>query len=98
MEGIRISRERLKSVLWYIDSSFVRDSQGALIGLGRGLYAYGTFYDAKGRYHLFNNCNTWVMEALAEARFSKRVLPTLTASSVMRQVRKFPQSLLVEIE
>ncbi|MDO9424761.1 MAG: DUF2459 domain-containing protein [Methylobacter sp.] len=98
MEGIRIPRDRLKSMLRYIDSSFARDSQGALIGLGRGLYAYSTFYDAKGSYHLFNNCNTWVIEALAEAGFSERILPTLTASSVMRQVRNFPQSLLVETE
>ncbi|MDI1232488.1 MAG: DUF2459 domain-containing protein [Methylobacter sp.] len=98
IEGIPISRERLKSMLRYIDSSFARDSQDALIGLGRGLYAYSTFYDAKGRYHLLNNCNTWVMEALVEAGFSKRVWPTLTASSVMRQVRKFPQSVLVETE
>ncbi|MDV7400058.1 DUF2459 domain-containing protein, partial [Arthrospira platensis SPKY1] len=32
--------------------------------IGRGLYLDSHFYPALGSFHLFNNCNTWVVNAL----------------------------------
>jgi hypothetical protein len=50
------------------------------------LYGNSRFYPARGRFHIFRNCNTWVAEGLGVAgvpisRF------TITAGSVMAQVR-----------
>ncbi|MBS3951380.1 MAG: DUF2459 domain-containing protein [Methylomicrobium sp.] len=88
VQRIRISPMRLNAMLSYIDRSFVRDEQGQLIDLGRGLYGESRFYAANGDYHLFNNCNTWAMSALIQAGVPEPMI-TLGANSVMRQVRAY---------
>lgn len=87
VESVPISLSHLRLILGFISRTFTRDRQGDIIQLGQGLYADSAFYAAFGNYHLLKNCNTWVIEAFAEAGFPKPVLPALTASSVMRQVR-----------
>ncbi|MCD2452331.1 DUF2459 domain-containing protein [Methylicorpusculum oleiharenae] len=89
VQRIRISPMRLNAMLNYIDRSFTRDGQGQLIDLGRGLYGESRFYAANGNYHLFNNCNTWVMSVLIQAGMPEPMMVTLGANSVMRQVRAY---------
>jgi len=40
--------------------------------MGPGLYHGGHFYPAHGSFHLFNNCNTWVVNALRAAGLPMR--------------------------
>lgn len=86
---IRISPIRLYAMLNHMARSFTRDERGQLIDLGRGLYGESRFYAANGDYHLFNNCNTWSMLALNQAGIPESMMVTLSANSVMRQVRAY---------
>ena len=97
VESILISPSHLRSILGLIDRTFTRDKQGEVIHLGQGLYAADSaFYAASGNYHLFKNCNTWVIEAFAEAGFPTPALPVLTASGVVRQVSAYKQAWSIE--
>ncbi|GAB4262281.1 MAG: TIGR02117 family protein [Methylomicrobium sp.] len=92
-ERLEISQAGLARLLRHIDMSFARNDRGKLIDLGRGLYAESRFYAARQNYHVFNNCNDWIIEAISEAGLFNRTLPTLTAGSVMRQIRAYKRSL-----
>ncbi|MBU2569151.1 MAG: DUF2459 domain-containing protein [Gammaproteobacteria bacterium] len=94
IERILLSKSQLVAMLGFINQSFVRDGQGDLINLGRGLYAYSRFYSATSSYHIFNNCNTWTMEALSEADVATDSPLALTARGVMRRVRRHQKKLI----
>lgn len=51
--------------------------------LGPGLYHDGHFYPANGQFHLFNNCNTWVVNALRAAGLPLRW--AITSDDVIEQ-------------
>jgi uncharacterized protein (TIGR02117 family) len=51
--------------------------------LGPGLYHDGHFYPAHGQFHLFNNCNTWVVNALRAAGLPLRW--AITSDDVIEQ-------------
>ena len=71
----------------FIDASFERSGAARAAATGPGLYATSLFYPAKGRFHLFNTCNTWTARALAAAGFDVSAWGTLRAEALMRQVR-----------
>lgn len=96
IERISLSKSQVVAMLDFINQSFIRDRQGDLDNLGRGLYAYSRFYSAIGSYHIFNNCNTWTMEALAEAGVAVDSPLALTARGVMRRIRRHQKNLLSE--
>lgn len=91
---VQVSKSRHIAMLKFIDNTFERDGQGRVNRIGRGLYAYSAFYSATGHYHVFNNCNTWINEALSEAGITDKGAMTLTASSVMRSVKNYRDSRL----
>ena len=53
----------------FIDASFERAGAARAAATGPGLYPTSRFYPTKGRFHLFNTCNTWTARALAAAGF-----------------------------
>ena len=66
--AVTISQEQYRKLVQFIDDSFVRDSTGAPIQVAG--YAYSTndaFFEAQGRYHLLNTCNSWAGRALNSA-------------------------------
>lgn len=91
---LQVPKSRFIEMLKFIDKSFERDGQGRPNRIGRGLYAYSAFYSATGHYHVFNNCNTWINEALSEAGITNKGAMALTASSVMRNVKNYRDSRL----
>lgn len=96
IESILLSKNQVVAMLGFINQSFVRDGQGDLDNLGRGLYAYSRFYSATGTYHIFNNCNTWTMEALAEAGVAVDSPLALTSPGVMRRIRRHQEKLITD--
>ncbi len=94
IERILLPKSHVVAMLGFINQSFVRDGQDDLINLGRGLYAYSRFYSAIGSYHIFNNCNTWIMEALNVADIAVDSPLALTARGVMRRIRRHQKKLL----
>jgi len=61
---LSISSDGLEKIYKFIDSTYQRDENGKSILLSERYNGYIKFYKAKGEYHLFNTCNTWVAEAL----------------------------------
>jgi len=90
--AIRLSRPGFDALADFVHAEYQRDPDGAPLRLGRSLYGSGWFYAARGRYHLFNTCNTWVARALGAAGLAVEAAGLVTASDVMRQVRPLGQT------
>ncbi|MCH8169325.1 MAG: DUF2459 domain-containing protein [Proteobacteria bacterium] len=71
----------------FIDASFERAGAPRAAATGPGLTTTSRFYPAKGRFHLFNTCNTWTARALAAAGFDVSASGTFRAEALMQQVR-----------
>lgn len=66
--SVRISPEKYKRLVEFIQSSFQKDKDGEVIHIKN--YSYSStdaFYEGRGRYHLFNTCNSWVGRGLKTA-------------------------------
>ncbi len=50
------------------------------------------FFLARGKYHLFNTCNTWVARGFRQAGFNIRASCVLNANQVFKQLSKIPGS------
>jgi uncharacterized protein (TIGR02117 family) len=72
----------------FFHDEYRADGEGRPVRLGRGLYGASWFYAARSRYHLFNTCNTWVLRALERAGLDVTAAGTVTAGTVMHQVRR----------
>jgi len=84
---LRLSRRGFDAMTRFVHEEYGRDREGRPVPLGRGLYGTSRFYAARGRYHLFNTCNTWVARALSAAGLPVTAAGTMTAGGVMQQVR-----------
>lgn len=59
--------EALRSLIRALSGSFDRAGNARATTLSRGLSRHSYFYPAKGRFHLFNTCNTWAARMLEAA-------------------------------
>ena len=74
--SITISLEQYENLVEFINSSFKTDADGNYVQIPG--YAYSNtdaFFDAHGRYHILNTCNSWVGRAL---KFSGVRVPFLS--------------------
>ncbi len=71
--------------------TFIRDEHarrdGSVIPVGPGLYGESRFYAGTTRYHAFNNCNTWVAQALRTAGCAMAPARALTVRALLAQAR-----------
>ncbi|MBT8767057.1 DUF2459 domain-containing protein [Metapseudomonas boanensis] len=86
--ALAVSQDGYQRLLAHLAASFARNPEGAVQMLGPGLYGSSRFYQARGRYSLFNNCNTWVAESVAISGVPMSSTPVLTAKGVMSQVQQ----------
>jgi len=63
---MNVTNEQFKDILKFIDDTFFRDESGEKI-LSSKAGGQIIFYAAKGKYHLFNTCNTWLARCLNKA-------------------------------
>lgn len=84
---VALTRTGLRSMARAIADMFERHEEGPAEALGPGLEADSRFYAARGRFHLFNTCNTWTARMLRAG--SVRVAPAgvVTAGQVMARLR-----------
>jgi len=61
-----VTDEQFVKILKYIDDTFYRDDNEEII-LSSKAGGQIIFYAAKGEYHLFNTCNTWLAKCLNNA-------------------------------
>ncbi len=77
-----------QELLVFVASSFARLDNRALIKLGPALYGSGWFYEAEGKFHAGNTCNTWIAKALAAAGYPFANVNTVSARGVVSQLRR----------
>ena len=73
-------------LLGVVADSFTRTKTGGLIRLGRGLYGNSAFFRARGRFHVFNTCNTWVARAIEASGYPISVHSSVSAGSLLSQL------------
>ncbi len=62
---VHLSEVQYAKLVQFIESSFQRDGRGSMIPIPG--VSYGTddvFFEATGKYHCFNTCNSWVGRAM----------------------------------
>ena len=85
---LRISRPGFDRMTRFVHDEYQLDGLGRPVRLGPGLYGASWFYVARGRYHLFNTCNTWMARALQRAGLDVTPAGVVTAGAVMQQARR----------
>ena len=66
--AVTISNEQYKTLVEFIDGSFKKDANEKFIQIeGEAYSTNDAFFTAKGNYHMFNTCNSWVGRALKSA-------------------------------
>lgn len=84
--ALSLSNEAMTKLQHFIRDAFVLPGQGNR--LREGLYGDSHFYSAKGTFHLFNTCNSWVAEGLDRAGVPISTFLTITSGNVLRQTRE----------
>lgn len=63
--SVKLSPAQYGQLVEYITESFRRNADGSLIPIPNVAYgANDAFFEARGRYSLFNTCNSWVGRAM----------------------------------
>ncbi len=72
----------------FIHASFQRNSAAKAVPLRRGFGANSFFYPATGKFHIFNNCNTWVARALESAGYPMGTPLPFTSGQLLTRARR----------
>lgn len=72
-----------------ISSSFKRDKNGNLIK-SQVKKNSSNFFEAKGKYHIFNTCNTWVVRCLKEAGYDVSPAGVITQQQLIKALENMP--------
>ena len=83
---LTLSPEEMARLRRAISADFQR-RRGETLRIEPGLYGNSWFYEARGRFWFARTCNTWTAERMAGAGVPLRSFMTLTADSVMEQLR-----------
>lgn len=86
-ERLCLTRRQYLALVEFVTASFSVNEGREILPLGGGLYGDSQFYRARGKYHLFNTCNTWLAKGLREAGLP--ITPTfmVTAGSLLGFLR-----------
>lgn len=97
MRQIELDSMAFQRLVAYVVDFFELDAQGRPQLVAPGLYGRESqFYAAKGRYHLFNNCNHWVARALRAAGLLVYPSRALTLQDLWRQLERLSQEVAPE--
>jgi uncharacterized protein (TIGR02117 family) len=81
------SERELASLNAFVQQSFLTAGAGQLVPTKPGIYGNSQFYEATGRFHLFNTCNKWVAKGLASMGLGVDPTWAITAGNVLRQLK-----------
>jgi uncharacterized protein (TIGR02117 family) len=85
--ALEISESGFERLIGFIAATHDRAGAERAEPIGPGLYLDSHFYQAQGSFHLFNNCNTWVVNALRTAGLPLRW--AITSDGVIDQALGF---------
>lgn len=84
-----VSAEALSRLLAFLRDSFNRAGAGRAVVMARGIYPFSLFYPATGRFHVFNNCNSWTAQALTALGIGASLGGVNTADDLISRIRPF---------
>lgn len=73
----------------YIHQSFARNGETRARPIRPGYGQGSLFYPARGKFHIYNTCNSWVARALEAAGYSMGAFRPVTADQLMAKARQF---------
>ena len=85
------TKSELATLCHALGDTFERDSSGTVRAIGSGLYGETSrFYPARGRYYLFNTCDTWTARMMLAGGLSANTSSTGTwsAGAIIAQARR----------
>ena len=84
-----VDTQGLRRLLVFLRHSFDRAGAGRAEVTARGIYPFSLFYPATGRFHLFNNCNSWTAQALTAKGLGASLGGVNTAEDLVARIRPF---------
>lgn len=84
-----VNAESLGRLLAFLRDSFDRAGAGRAVVTARGIYPFSLFYPATGRFHAFNNCNSWTARALTAMGLGASLGGVNTAEDLISRIRPF---------
>ncbi|MDX1484748.1 MAG: DUF2459 domain-containing protein [Alphaproteobacteria bacterium] len=85
--AVALSKRGLRRLIAAVAAQFKRPEGGRAAPVAPGLYPYSRFYDAHGKFHLFNTCNTWTARVLRMAGLDVTPAGVITAGELMARLR-----------
>jgi uncharacterized protein (TIGR02117 family) len=85
---IGLSDEAFQRLIQFISDTFSRPDPTVSVEARPGVAPDSRFYAAKGKFHIFRNCNTWVAEALQFAGLPITPGYAFTAGNLISQVKR----------
>ena len=87
---LELTRESFHRLAAFVDHDFDRQGKSRADPLRPGYGLNSRFYPARGTFHLFNTCNSWIAQALAAAGYPMGILDPITADDLMTRLRADP--------
>lgn len=88
MLEIALTPVQLENLTRSISDQFKRNGGGAAVPLGPGRYGDSHFFAARGSFHLFHNCNHWVIERLEAAGLDLNGSSAMTGDGLLSLLRR----------
>ncbi len=87
---VALTENGFRRLVSAIAGEFQRPDGYAAQPVSRGLYPNSNFYDAHGRFHLYNTCNTWTARMLRAGGVDISPAGIVTADNVMTRLSGAP--------
>ena len=85
--SVALTEAGFLSLIEALAGEFERPGESRAEAVSRGLYPGSYFYNARGRFHLFNTCNTWTARMLRAAGVALSPSGIITADGLMARLR-----------
>ncbi len=89
LKRVEATPQQFSELCRIISESFERDESRSPIE-SRVNESSQNFFKAKGKYHIFNTCNTWVVRCLKDAGFDVNPNGVITQQHLINALKKLP--------
>ena len=87
VEVLAMTQGNFRRLVGAIADEFLRPESGRAEPIARNLVSGGYFYEAHGRFHLFNTCNTWTARMLRAGGVNLWPSGVVTGNDLMTRLR-----------
>ena len=85
---VKLTESGFQRFAQVLAAEFERPPDGRAKSISRGLYPNSYFYHARGKFHLFNTCNTWTARMLLLGGVALSPSEIMTADGLMTSLRE----------